>query len=271
MTRPGPNLKATSERFDATHQETAEDVVMGLYHRYSYEVAAQSLRPGDRVLDVGFGEGYGSTILTGEYTGVELDPDLVSHARTRYPARFETYDGRHLPDGPFDLVVSFQVIEHVHDPDPWLAEIARVGRRAMFATPNRIHRIGDGERPWNRYHVREFSAEELRQLLERHYDGVEVYGIRASPEIEAVELARFARARRIARLDPLGLRYRLPPGVDGWVRSRLRKPRETRTDFSLDELRHSTASVEEGLVLLAEARASQSDRAEADTGRVVGP
>jgi SAM-dependent methyltransferase len=256
VTRSRSKLKSSSERFDATHRETAEDVVMGLYHRYSYEVAARSLRPGDRILDVGFGEGYGSTILTGEYTGVELDSDLVSHARTRYPGRrFETYDGRHLPDGPFDLVVSFQVIEHVDDPDPWLAEIARVGRRAMFATPNRIHRIGDGERPWNRYHVREFSADEFWQLLGRHFDHVAVYGISAPPEIEAVELARFARARRIARLDPLGLRYRLPPRVDGWVRSRLRKPDSTsRPDFSLDKLYHSTSCVEQGLVLLAEVR-----------------
>jgi SAM-dependent methyltransferase len=248
-------LKASSERFDATRAETAEDVVMGLYHRYSYEVAARALSPGDRVLDVGFGEGYGSTILGADYTGVELDPDLVTHARARYPGRFETYDGLHLPDGPFDLVVSFQVIEHVHDPDPWLAEIARVARRAMFATPNRIHRVRDGERPWNRYHVREFSADELRQLLARHFDEVVVYGVSAPPEIEAVELARYARARRIARLDPLGLRYRLPPRVDGWVRSRLRKPpADVRADFSLDELRHSEADVERALTLLAEVR-----------------
>jgi SAM-dependent methyltransferase len=256
MTSPHSRLKSSSERFDATQQVTAEDVVMGLYHRYSYEVAARSLRPGDRVLDVGFGEGYGARILGAEYTGVELDRDLVSHARMRYPdGRFEAYDGRHLPEGPFDLVVSFQVIEHVDDPDPWLAEIARVGRRAMFATPNRIHRIGEGERPWNRYHVREFSGEELRRLLERHYDEVVVYGIGAPPEIEAVELARFARARRLARLDPLGIRYRLPPRVDGWVRSRLRKPPSTsRTDHSLDQLHHSTTCIEQGLVLLAEAR-----------------
>jgi len=251
----GSKLKTSSERFDATRQRTSEDVVMGLYHRYSYEVAARSLRPGDHVLDVGFGEGYGSTILPGEYTGVELDPGLVAHARTRYSGRFETYDGRHLPDGPFDLVVSFHVIEHVHDPDPWLAEIARVGRRAMFATPNRIQRIPEGERPWNRYHVREFTAEELRALLEQHCDEVVVYGVCASPEIEAVELARYARARRIARVDPLGLRYRLPPQVDGWVRSRLRKPPSSAgTDFSLDELHHSESCVEQGLMLLAEVR-----------------
>ena len=228
---------------------------MALYHRYSYEVAAQSVAPGDRVLDVGFGEGYGSTILCASYTGVELDAGLVTHARDRYRGcgRFETYDGRQLPDGPFDLVVSFQVIEHVPEPDPWLAEIARVGRRAMFATPNRIHRLRGGGRPWNRYHVREFSADELRDLLERHFPAVAVWGVCASAEIEEVELARYARARRIARLDPLGLRYRLPESLDAWIRGRLRKPQAgARVDFSLEELHHSEACTERGLMLLAE-------------------
>ena len=255
MGRVGSKLKSSSERFDATRRETTEDVVMGLYHRYSYEVAARTLGPDDRVLDIGFGEGYASAILPGAYVGVELDPDLVAHARARYAGRFETYDGRHLPDGPFDLVVSFQVIEHVHDVDSWLTEIARVARRAMFATPNRIHRVHEGERPWNRYHVREFSAEELQRLLERHFGDVAVYGVCASPEIEAVELARYARARRIAQLDRLALRYRLPPRVDGWARSRLRKPQpSTRVDFSLDELHHSESCIERGLVLLANVR-----------------
>ena len=252
MTAP---LKTSSERFDATRQDTVEDVVMGLYHRYSYEVAARSLEPGDRVLDVGFGEGYGATILRADYTGVELDDDLVEHARARYPGRFESYDGATLPDGPFDLVVSFQVIEHVQDADPWLAEIARVGRRAMFATPNRIHRVGDGQRPWNRYHVREYTAEELREQLEPHFSDVRIYGVCAPEEVEAVERARYARAQRIARLDPLGLRYRLPARADGWVRQRLRKPAHaTATDFSLDAFTHSESCIETGLVLLAEAR-----------------
>jgi SAM-dependent methyltransferase len=248
-------LKGSTERFDATSHDTVEDVVMGLYHRYSYEVAARSLRPGDRVLDVGFGEGYGSTILGAEYTGVELDPELAVHAAERYAGRFETYDGRNLPDGPFELVVSFQVIEHVPEPDPWLAEIARVGRRAMFATPNRSHRLGDGRRPWNRYHIREYTADELQAQLAAYFAEVTVWGVRASAEIEGVELARYARAQKIARIDPLGIRYRLPPRADAWVRHRLRKPQATeRTDFTLDEFRHSERDVEHSLVLLAEAR-----------------
>jgi SAM-dependent methyltransferase len=248
-------LKRSSERFDATRRETVEDVVMGLYHRYSYEVARKSLGANDRVLDVGFGEGYGASILDADYTGVELDPDLVAHAEQRYRGRFQTYDGRTLPDGPFDLVVSFQVIEHVADTDPWLAEIARVGRRGMFATPNRTARLGAGERPWNRYHVREYTASELRTQLRRHFAHVTVWGVRAPAEIEAVELARYARARRIARLDPFGLRYRLPVRADAWVRHRLRNPPAMpEAELTLDEFHHSETDAVEALVLLAEAR-----------------
>lgn len=250
-----PKLKPSSERFDATKHETSEDIVMSLYHRYAYEVAARSLERGDRVLDVGFGEGYGAPIIGGDYLGVEVDGDLVAHARARYTGRFQTYDGLHLPDGPFELVVSFHVIEHVHDVEPWLSEIARVARRAMFATPNRTQRLREGEQPWNRYHVREFTAGELQGLLMRHFTDVVVHGICASPEIEAVELARYARARQIARFDRLGLRYRLPSSADAWVRSRLRKPdARAQRDFTLDEFSHSEAWAESALVLLAEAR-----------------
>lgn len=247
-------MAATTERFDPTRPTTVEDRVMGLFHRYAYEVAAASIEPGARVLDVGFGEGYGAEILgTPSYLGVELDENVVARARSRYPRfHFESYDGRRLPPGPFDLAISFQVIEHVAEPEPWLDEIARVSRRAMFTTPNRIHRVPDGQRPWNRYHVREFVVEELRSLLADHFHDVVVYGVSASPEIEAVELARVARARRIARLDPLGLRYRLPKTADAWVRRKLRRPLEASGErFDLADLQHSEAHADSGIDLLA--------------------
>ena len=225
---------------------------MALFHRYAYTVAAERIREGDRVLDVGFGEGYGAEILrAADYLGVELDDAVVAHARARYPGRFERYDGLHLPPGPFDLVVSFQVIEHVRDPDTWLSEIARVARCAMFTTPNRVHRLRPGERPWNRHHVTEFEARDLRALLIRHFSNVTVYGVSGSPEIEAIELNRFARARKLARLDPFGLRYRLPESVDARIRRRLRKPLEVPATFSLSELHHSEAAAQSGIDLLA--------------------
>ncbi|MGH7541005.1 MAG: hypothetical protein ACRELC_08405, partial [Gemmatimonadota bacterium] len=71
-------MRSTTERFDPTHGETVEDQAMGLYHRYAYTVAAESIEPDARVLDVGFGEGYGAELLgTPNYVGVELDEEVV--------------------------------------------------------------------------------------------------------------------------------------------------------------------------------------------------
>jgi hypothetical protein len=169
-----------------------------------------------------------------------------------YAGRFEVYDGRNLPDGPFELVVSFQVIEHVPNPDPWLAEIARVGRRAMFATPNRIHRLREGQRPWNRYHVREYTADELRAELTAHFAEVTIWGVRASAR-SRYRARPLRPARKLARLDPLGLRYRLPPQLDAWC--------VTGFETAGDDGRTSRSGVpapdrevEDALVLIAEAR-----------------
>src|SRR5918996_3672303 len=118
-------VEDTSARFDPTVVATVEDHVMGLFHRFAYEVAAEMVEAGDTVLDIGFGEGYGAEILRAvgaRYVGIEIDPAAVAHARKRYRADFRLYDGASLPKGPFDLVVSFQVIEHVADVDSWLAE-----------------------------------------------------------------------------------------------------------------------------------------------------
>ena len=108
-------------------------------------------RSGHRVL------GYGSEILSGagaDYRGLEVDPEIVAHARERYGPVFETYDGSSIraADGAFDLVVAFQVIAYLDDPVPWLREIRRVldpDGTALITTPNRAYRLYDGQRPWN--------------------------------------------------------------------------------------------------------------------------
>src|SRR5262249_21353847 len=148
--------------------------------------------------------------------------DAVEHARNRYAhpnVTFEHYDGRSLPlaDASIDLATCFQVIEHVGDAAALVREISRVLRpsgTALITTPNRVRRLKAGERPWHRYHVHEFDASELSAVLCRSFAEVEVFGIRGSPAMEQIERSRVARARRLAKLDPLGLRYVLPERLD---------------------------------------------------------
>ena len=123
-------LKPTTVRFVPDDATSADELAVAALHLYAYEIAASLVRPGSRVLDIGFGEGYGSRILAdagAEYLGIEVDPEIVEHARARYDLRFDTYDGTTInaPDS-FDLVLAFQMIAYLDDPQPWLREVRRV-------------------------------------------------------------------------------------------------------------------------------------------------
>lgn len=266
-----PAMKATTERHSPERIRSPEQQVIDAMHRYAYGLVEEFARPGDRLLDIGFGEGYGSELVrpwVSEYHGVEVSRDVVDHARAKYAhpaASFRHYDGEILPfgDDDFDLAISFQVIEHVVDVSRYLREIRRVCRpdaTVLIVTPNRNHRVGDGERPWNRYHVREYSPEELAETLATVFPQAEIQGIHGSEPMERIERARVAQARRLARLDPLGLRYVLPESIDTRLRMLLGRVRscpestEARPDLRLDEMHHSGSNVETSLDLLGIAR-----------------
>ena len=259
-------LKPTTVRFVPHEATSADELAIAALHLYAYETAAALVSPGARVLDIGFGEGYGSTILVeagAAYSGVEVDAEIVEHARSRYGARFDTYDGTSLdaPDESFDLVLAFQMIAYLDDPLPWQREVRRVlapEGLAVITTPNRVYRLFEGQRPWNRYHAREYSASELAALLREVFSDVTVYGIAASEPIDSVVRARADRARKLARLDPLGLRYRLPESLNAPLRRVMRRaaqPDVDPSDFGVEWVRHDLESAETGLDLMAYVRA----------------
>ena len=129
------------------------------------------------VLEAGVGEGYGAAMLAAtaqRVVALELDAPTALHVAHRYPgvavARADL-QALPLPDAAVDVVVTLQVIEHLHDQAGFLAECARVlrpGGRLHCATPNRLtfspgHRVDD--RPLNPFHTRELAADDLRGLV----------------------------------------------------------------------------------------------------------
>jgi SAM-dependent methyltransferase len=264
-------MKRTTERHSPERVRTAEERVIDAMHRYAYEVVREYARPIDRLLEVGFGEGYGSDIVrasVAEYVGLEVDPEAVRHAAARYGgsgSAFLVYDGRTIPfdEASFDLVVSFQVLEHVEDTGRFLGETRRVtrpGGQVLIVTPNRNYRLEEGERPWNRYHVREFNPAELEAAMRRSFAEVALLGICGSATMNEIERNRVARARRLARLDPLGVRYRLPESFDTKLRTLLRRRAGARADAATDEvgiqyMHRSREGVDSSLQLLAVGRA----------------
>jgi SAM-dependent methyltransferase len=130
--------------------------------------------------------------------------DTARKLRQRDNIEFRPIDGAALPfsDEMFDLVSSFQVIEHVVEVRPYLEEIKRVlkpGGKVLFTTPNRVIRLDPGMRPWNSFHVREYTAAELSAILREVFPQTTVKGLMAPPELYDIEFARCQKALMGAR------------------------------------------------------------------------
>ncbi len=85
----------------------------------------------------------------------------------------------------------------------FFAEIRRVvrpGGRVILTTPNAPMRLHPGTKPWDPFHVREFSAEELKALLVRYFPKVEILGLFAVKPIYNVEYERIRILRERARI-----------------------------------------------------------------------
>jgi SAM-dependent methyltransferase len=122
-------LKFTGERYTPSEQG---EIRLEHYHRYAL---ALSLAKSKMVLDVACGEGYGSALLSetaSEVVGLDISQEAVAHASKVYQGRanlqflqksaFDTG----LPDDSFDLVVSFETIEHLLEQGQMLTELRRV-------------------------------------------------------------------------------------------------------------------------------------------------
>ena len=177
-----PQLEFTGERI------VPGQVEPDLYHEHMARYAfARRLARQKRVLDVACGTGYGSAELASQASFVAaLDASLeaVAAARRTYArpnlaflaARAEQMP---FPQGSFDLIVAFEVIEHLEDPGALLAEARRLlapGGQFIVSTPNRLYyaesRAESGPNP---YHTREFDYEEFRALLAAHFPSAAIY------------------------------------------------------------------------------------------------
>ncbi len=206
-------LEKTVERIVPDTFESREAYLLYLRHVFAYEQFIRQTRDDIDVLELGFGEGYGTSMISkhcGEITALDVNPPSVEYANETYGSqkcRFMHFDGHTIPfeDAAFDAVVSMQVIEHIEDDHAFLDELQRVlkpGGEAHLTTPNRETRLAPDQEPWNPFHVREYTAEELDTLLLSHFDQVTVSGVRAEPAVEAIEAKRVKRGLSAYKLLP---------------------------------------------------------------------
>lgn len=176
------SLEFTGERFTP---ECVREIWYEHMHRYAF---ARPFARGLRVLDAACGEGYGSALLADladEVLGLDISGQAVAHARARYGTRtnlrFDTADCTaldHLPSASFDLIVSFETLEHVEAQERMLDGFARLLRPdglLLVSTPDKRN-YTDIPGTVNEFHVRELYRDQFETLLASRFAASRLFG-----------------------------------------------------------------------------------------------
>lgn len=145
--------------------------------RYSM---ARPVAAGKRVLDIACGEGYGAYALATKWnaayvTALDIAPDAIASAKRNFSADNINFDvasaydlSKIFPQNSFDLIVSFETIEHLEDPERFLNELLKVATTdatIIISCPNDPRHYDEGDKG-NPFHARKFTSSEFFGLAE---------------------------------------------------------------------------------------------------------
>jgi len=153
-------------------------------HRYAFVLP---LVKGKKVLDIACGEGYGSNMMSGEadsVLGIDIDFETIKHAQNRYIKDNLQFLQGSLFDVPvrgkeeFDIIVSFESIEHISEHEQYISEMARLLKQDgifIVSTPNKLV-YSDGPSYKNPFHKKELYFDEFSNLLRSRFKYINLYG-----------------------------------------------------------------------------------------------
>lgn len=164
---------------DKTPYETWQEHIA----RYIF---ASAYVKGKKGLDIACGSGYGASYLkrkgAKEVLGGDISKEALRFTSTSYKQdglSFVRLDAASLPfpANYFDVIVSFETIEHLKDYEGFLRECKRVLRNGgifVCSVPNRkVYLL-----PWiksNPFHFQEFRVDEFRKLVAEHFGEIALF------------------------------------------------------------------------------------------------
>lgn len=182
-------------------------------HFCAYKFAREHVL-NNAVLDIGCGEGYGSSFLAEtakEVTAIDYNKEIIDYAKDKYQKgnlKFYALDTKDLLSlgRVFDIICCFQVIEHIPDADKFLESVCGLmGGESVFicSTPNKLDASPRTVTPANKFHLKEYLLNEFENLLQKHFRQVKIHGLKRGRKLD------FYR-----RLKKIGLFNFLPGSID---------------------------------------------------------
>ena len=199
-------------------------------------IIARDLIKGD-LLEIGCGEGRGISLLSSccrRYVALDKITENIEHLSCIY--RNVEFINATVPpideiaENSFDTVVSFQVIEHIKDDRRFLEEVHRIlkpGGKALITTPNIKKTLS--RNPW---HIREYTAQSLKDLASEIFSDVTMKGIRGDEKVMEYYRMNKRSVEKITRFDIFNLQYLLPAAV-------LKIPYELLNRFNRNKLKNA--------------------------------
>jgi ubiquinone/menaquinone biosynthesis C-methylase UbiE len=183
---------------------------------FAYEFARDYIR-GKDTADIGCADGYGTTYLA-DYTqttvGIDYSETTINEARRKHAQKnnLSFKPGKvppvPLPDNAKDVVTAFQFIEHIEDRIGFIRDVYRVlkpGGAFICTTPNIKMSIAR-----NPFHVHEYTFEEMKKEIASVFDEFEIRGLQGNDKVNRYYEENARWAKKILRLDPLGIHKLLP-------------------------------------------------------------
>ena len=187
-------------------QSNIFDYILFLKHKFAYTVADKFINKNSTVLEIGCGEGYGTNFLArsgAQITALDIDAKTIKKAKLKYSQKnitFKKFDGYNInyPEQSFDVIISFQVIEHVENVEKYLKNIKKFLKPNgifIITTPSRTYRLTENQTPINKYHIREYNAKTLSADIAKVFNKFQIFSITAKQEVLDIEFERVRPSR----------------------------------------------------------------------------
>jgi len=161
------------ERFSPAQEKIGNIIYNEHLTRYEF---AKKFVANKKVLDIASGNGYGTKILAeataSEVIGMDIDEKAVEEANKIYELenlKYKVGSAEEITeaDKSFEVITSFETIEHLHNQEKYLSELKRVvtdDGLVFISTPNK--EIFGNKNP---FHIKELTRSEFEEILKKYF------------------------------------------------------------------------------------------------------